>query len=267
MKQIALILPVLLCTLNRSLAVGLDQIDTFSSALLENWNGASPDIAFGGLGGTNDPYLILNSTGSGASGGKMVAHNNSQWAGNYQAAGIGRVAFKAINLGSKSLSLRAVLKTGFGRTAGYCSTTPFLLSPDGMWHRGVFQLSEPAMTLVNSTSLTFNSLFASVGELRFLHSSAPGVIGDPIEATLGLDNIQMLPTANPALSASVVSNQISISWQRIGFTGFQVESSSLPGEQASWIPVTNLPVIIGNSNVVQLPLASFQQRFFRLVLP
>ena len=247
--------------------ITLNQIDTFDSGLLENWNGASPDIAKGGPAGTNANFLIFTAHGGGGSNSKMVGYNVAQWAGNYAGAGVARLTFHAKNFSSQTLQLRAVLKTGFGPTAGFASTVPFSLPADGAWHRAVFDLSEAAMTRVNSSTLVFSNLIISVGELRILHAAAPSIIGDPLDGSLGLDNLQALPATGPQLNIVVVTNQVQLSWVTAGTAGFRLESADNLINGIAWTPVNTSVNLIGTNSVVILPASSASQKFYRLNLP
>jgi len=60
----------------------------------------------GGPGGAGDNYLQLTSNGSDGSGGRLVAINVSQWAGDYVALGVTGISASLRNLGATDLSLR-----------------------------------------------------------------------------------------------------------------------------------------------------------------
>ena len=255
------------CACLPSNGVDLNQIDTFESGLLENWNGAGPDITTGGPHGVTDNFMILTAHGGSGSNSKMIGYNVAQWSGNYSAAGVARLTFHAKNFSSQTLQLRAVLKTGFGNTPGFASTTPYSLPSDGAWHRVVFDLNESAMTRVNSASLVFSNLIEHVGELRILHAAVPSIIGDPLVGSLGLDNMQGLNANGPQLEITALTNQVQISWLALGAAGFQLESSSNITSDAAWTPVSEPVNSTGTNFVVLLPVLSASQTFYRLNLP
>ena len=246
-------------------AITLNQVDTFDSGLFENWSGAVSDVLTGGPGGTNDNYLAVMSHGGGGVNSKMICYNVAQWKGNYLTNGVARLTLQAKNFSGPALQLRAVLKTGYGPTAGFASTVAFPLPPDGAWHRATFELNEAAMTRVNSSSLIFSNLITSAGELRILSSTEPSIIGDSIEATLGLDNIQALPATGPELKISAATNQLRVSWPATGATNFVLESATnlvLP----AWTKEFATNNFVNGTNSVNVPQSN-GEKFFRLRLP
>jgi hypothetical protein len=258
---------LLVCVGITSPGVTLNQLDTFDSGLLENWNGASPDITTGGPDGATDNFLIFTAHGGGGSNSKMIGYNVAQWSGNYSAAGVARLTFHAKNLSSQTLQLRAVLKTGFGNTPGFASTTSYSLPTDGAWHRVVLDLNEAAMTRVNSSSLVFSNLIENVGELRILHAAAPSIIGDPLVGSYGLDNIQGLSATGPQLEITAFTNMVQVSWLAAGAAGFRLESSSNLTSGAAWTLESEPVNSTGTNFVVILPALSASQIFYRLNLP
>jgi hypothetical protein len=247
-------------------AIFPDQVDTFDSKLLESWAGANPDIRTNGPGGEIDKFLLIASNGSGSSGGKLGARNLDQWSGNYFAAGVLRLTFQARNFSSKDLFLRAVLKTGPGRSAGFASSIPYLLAPTGTWQRVVLDLSEGSLKRVNSSTLTYSELITNVVELRILHSAHPSISGDIIEASLGLDDIQGLHAADPKLNISVISGQAQVWWNTAGSRGYILESTPSLGIpeweiESSWEPE------VGIVKSLWFPTQQNEKRFFRLRLP
>ena len=248
-------------------AINLNQTDTFDSGLLENWNGAAPDIATGGPAGTNDNFLLLTAHGGGGANSKMVGYNLTQWKGNYLTAGVARVTLHLKNFSTTTLQLRAVLKTAFGPSPGFASTVPFILPPNSGWQRAVFDLDEDSLTRVNSSTLLFSNLITNVGELRIVHSAEPSIIGDPLDGGLGLDNIQALSAAGPRLSVAVVTNQLQISWTAAGAGGFKLEMADRLEPVVAWMPVSASVNLIGTNSVVVIPLPSTAQSFYRLNLP
>ena len=141
-------------------AISLNQTDSFGSGLFENRSGAVSDVLTGGPAGASDNYLVVMSRGGGGVNSKHITYNVAQWKGNYLTNGVARLTLQAKNFNGPTLQLRAVLKTGYGPTAGFASTVAFPLPADGAWHRATFDLNETAMTRVNSSSLVFGNVFA-----------------------------------------------------------------------------------------------------------
>ena len=66
------------------------------------------------------------------------------------------------------------------------------------------------------------------------------------------------------LSITAAGANVDISWPATYVTGFQLQSSSQPGNPASWSNVSQTPGVVGNTAKVVLPIAPGLQ-FFRLV--
>ncbi|WP_299365856.1 T9SS type A sorting domain-containing protein, partial [Winogradskyella sp.] len=59
------------------------------------------------------------------------------------------------------------------------------------WQTIVFPIDENSLTdLAQSPFTTYNDSFNGITEVRILHNDVPSWEGDPIEATLDIDNIQ-----------------------------------------------------------------------------
>ena len=179
-------------------AIVSGQVDVFEDGTLESWdagNFRSPNppvnIATGGPAGAGDSFLRLTSNGSGFAGGKLVAFNINQWAGNYLAADIDSIRMQVNNLGSTNLVLRLILSG-----AGSLTTqTPITVPAGSGWNTVSFSLAP-----TNLTGGTFNTIMSGVFELNLVHS--PNVISGrsfspPITAQLGLDNITAVTDAPP----------------------------------------------------------------------
>ncbi len=170
-------------------------IDTFQNGL-DNWQGGAGGITVaptGGPAGTGDQYLQLSS-GASPLPPRLTAINDSQWLGNFTAAGVTAVAMDLLNSGTTSLPIRIAIREGTGSatTPGYASTTPFILPADGQWHHAVFALNAASLTGFNSPqSLSFD--LAHVNDFRILESSAPSGVGDVATAQIGVDNVTAVP--------------------------------------------------------------------------
>ena len=77
-------------------AIVAGQVDDFEDGTTRNWQtGAGnpnpgTNVAAGGPAGADDNYLLLRANGGG-SGGRLVAFNSAQWAGNYLAANVNEI--------------------------------------------------------------------------------------------------------------------------------------------------------------------------------
>jgi hypothetical protein len=175
--------------------VVIGQIDTFQDGL-DNWQGGVGGLAVaptGGPAGAGDQYLQLSS-GASPLPPRMTAFNDSQWLGNFTAAGVTAVAMDLLNSGTNSLSMRVAIREGTGSstTPGYASTTPFVLPPDGLWHHTVFNLNATSLTGFNSPQPLSVDL-ANVKDFRILESAAPAGVGDMVTAQVGVDNVTAVP--------------------------------------------------------------------------
>jgi hypothetical protein len=175
--------------------VTIGQSDTFQSGL-DNWQGGAGGFAVvpnGGPAGAGDQYLQISS-GSSPLPPRLTAINDSQWLGNFTAAGVTAVAMDLLNSGSTSLPLRIAIREAAGgsATAGYASTTPFNLPSDALWHHVVFNLNAASLSGFNSPQPLAVDL-ANVKDFRILASSAPSGVGDMAAAVVGADNVTAVP--------------------------------------------------------------------------
>lgn len=178
-----------------ALAVTIGQIDTFQDGL-DNWQGGMGGFTLaptGGPAGSGDQYLQLNS-GASPLPPRLAAFNDSQWLGNFTAAGVTEVGVDLLNSGTTSLSMRVAIREAAGgsTTPGYASTNPFILPPDGLWHHAVFDLNAASLTGFNSPQPLSVDL-ANVKDFRILESAAPSGVGDMVTAQVGVDNVTALP--------------------------------------------------------------------------
>jgi hypothetical protein len=180
--------------------VMLGQVDNFSTGT-QNWTqGAQAPpgavtIQNGGPSGATDPFLQIVANGSMSAGGRLAVFNQSQWRGNYNAAGVGTIEMDLRNLSGPPLSIRVVLRDV--SNDGYSSTVGFPLPADGQWHHAVFRLDGASMTAVGAPP-TLSQVLSGVTELRIIHSAAPALMGNTIVATLGIDNVRASPVPEPA---------------------------------------------------------------------
>jgi hypothetical protein len=192
---------VLLLAWTPSGAVTLGQVDDFEDGTVMGWiEGAiSPDPPTnqpnGGPAGAGDNYLLNNSSGIFGAGGRLVMFNQTQWAGNYPAAGVTRIDLQMANFGAATLHMRIAIQGGAGTR--YASTTAVALPADGVWYSASFGLTSFDLTNVGGLS-SLADVLVSVNTLRILSASAgPAWLGDVILASLGVDNIQAAGAGGP----------------------------------------------------------------------
>jgi hypothetical protein len=191
--------------------ITLGQIDTFETGTTLNWTngagGGSESVQAGGPAGLSDHYLQVISTGGGGGGARMTVFNRTQWVGNYIAAGVNDIDLSLFDpSGGTPLSIRIAYKSATSSGApGYVSTVPFALPADGAWHHTDFHLTAAAMTAVGSPT-PFDTFFSGPVEMRIISSVNPSLDGDPIAATLGVDNIHagFVPVSEPGGMLAVV---------------------------------------------------------------
>jgi len=176
-------------------AITFGQIDNFQDGTTMGWaeGPASPNpptnVPAGGPRGAGDAYLQNVSGGGGGAGGKMVMFSGSQWAGNYNAAGVTQLDASVANLGAEPLFLRLAVLSG---TAVYGSAEAIELPADGAWRRVTFDLAGDALTRVEGTD-TLGQALSHVQNLRVLSAQAgPTLMGDFVAGTLGMDDVRAL---------------------------------------------------------------------------
>lgn len=173
----------------------LGQIDDFQDGTTDGWttgHSTPANIATGGPAGAGDRYMQVVSSGGFGTDSRLVVFNNSQWLGDYISAGITSVEMYLANFGTQTLSMRLAFFESSG--VGYSATTAFSLPADSSWHHVVFPLDDADFTAVGFPSSSFGDLLANfTGQLRILDSASPAVNGDPIAATVGVDNILAVP--------------------------------------------------------------------------
>ena len=191
--------------------INAGQVDNFQDGSLANWTsgggGAGQvNVATGGPSGANDRFIQIAS-GATPLAPRLLMFNDTQWIGNYLAAGVTQVAIDLLNSGAAALPIRIAIREGTGgsTTPGYSSTNPFNLPSDGAWHHAVFLLDAADLTAVNSPQPLATDL-ASVKDFRVLSAAAPSTIGDMLTAQIGIDNITAVPEpASALLMLSAVS--------------------------------------------------------------
>lgn len=180
-------------------AIDFGQLDTFTTGM-DNWTGSSPSLALGGPGGATDQYLRLQS-GPGFPP-KMAAKNQTQWTGNYLAAGVDVLTIQLANFGTADISLRAAI---FGPSLNEFTSTNFqTVAADGVWRSYTFSLRQADLTAVGSGN-DYALAMSNVFNFMFRHDpGSPNGSGDMPNFTgiMGMDNVQAVP--EPATLGAIV---------------------------------------------------------------
>jgi hypothetical protein len=177
--------------------VVIGQVDTFQDGL-DNWQGGVGGFSVaptGGPAGAGDQYLQLSS-GASPLPPRLVGFNDSQWLGNFTAAGVTAVAMDLLNPGTTPLTMRVAIREGTSgsTTPGYATSNAdaFILPADGQWHHAIFDLDAASLTGFNSPQPLATDL-ANVKDFRILESAAPSGVGDMVTAQVGVDNVTAVP--------------------------------------------------------------------------
>jgi hypothetical protein len=201
---------------NSAAAITLGQADNFQDGGLHGWVGggaggvasAQMNIPGGGPSGAEDNYLQLSAGGTGGAP-RLLGYNQSQWTGDFLAAGVSGVAMDLLNSGASALSIRIAVREGTGNsgTPGYASTNAFNLPPDNAWHHALFLLDAADLTGVNSPqALTID--LANVKEFRILDSASVSLMPLVVSATLA-SSVSTTPRLDLSLArlALMVANE------------------------------------------------------------
>ena len=203
-----LALTILVFAPSTSRGITLGQIDTFEDGTKDGWT-AGPVIqsTLGGPGGASDHYLILK---PGVSTATMLLQfeNDSQWTGNYLAAGVTRIEMDLINPSSSAMSMRiAIANGGIG---GYTSSTAYTLPPDNQWHHAIFGLTADSLTAGTSPP-PLNDFLANVSGF-FIYDSRDLFFADLGPTGFGIDNVHAIP--EPASISILLSGIVGIALLR-----------------------------------------------------
>lgn len=180
-------------------AVTLGQIDTFQDGTTQNWaiGAITPvtpvNVPMGGPAGAGDAYMLLTAVGNGSPNvaRRLSVINETQWAGNYLAAGVNAITMSVNNLGADPLFLRLLVADAgvqgvIPPSDIAISTNPVFLPAGSGWTSVVFPIS-PA----NLTALAGNvqTALTNAAELRIFHNPNPTFPPPVVVASLGVDNI------------------------------------------------------------------------------
>jgi hypothetical protein len=181
-------------------AVSIGQIDSFDTDVA-NWVTGSTQVhqPNGGPAGVGDGFLEVSRT---ATPFHVGTRNETQWAGDYLAAGIQAIEMDLSYLGGNDpLNIRLVL---FGAGGAWASTSTTPVTPG--WDHYTFGITAADLVFVDDTTDSgqvgggtgvLNDTLASLNVLLIRNDSAvPTPVGQHpphIIATLGIDNIQAVP--------------------------------------------------------------------------
>jgi len=196
----------------RALAIIPGQVDTFADGTTMGWQEGTPtpnpptNVATGGPAGAGDAFLQNISSGGFGAGSRMAMFNMAQWTGNYNGAATNRLTADMANFGSTTLHIRIAIRGGPGSST-YGSTLAINLPADGVWRSTSFDLTPSALTNLNGPD-PLAAVLGSATELRIISAAAgPAFSGDPIEGTLGVDNLRAVEVTLPT-PTSVVSRKL-----------------------------------------------------------
>lgn len=169
-------------------AMVIGQSDTFEDSMNgwyagENVTPPVPPqvVADGGPSGAGDAYLKITAQGGFGPGSRLAAINNSQWSGNYLAAGISQISMDLNNLGTSDLTIRLL----FGGTGGQAVTEGIVLPSGSGWVNVEFLIDPSTLTSIGGDAA---AVLGSTAALRIIHNPGVGNAA-PIAGVLGVDNI------------------------------------------------------------------------------
>ena len=178
-------------------AAVVDSIDDFQDGSVHDWSHAaiSPNPptneADVGLTGIGDNALRVHSHGGGGPGSRWIAFNaESDWTGDYIAAGINRIEADVNNIGPNTLNLRVAIGTGASPLPGISAavTDAVTIAPGSGWVKVTWSLDPNDLISLGQDPAT---ALTSVRVLRILDNPFPAYVASPTtgEATALLDNI------------------------------------------------------------------------------
>ena len=190
-------------------AIMLGQTDDFQDGTAMNWIHGSPasmnppiNVADAGPGGAGDHALLNNSTGSAGPGSRMAMLNETQWTGDYNAAGVTQID---IMMRADPAGAPLTIRLGFEENIGERAVSEAIAVPhDGNWHSFSYDISPSALTVVGGL-LSAEDILSNVMELRIFSSDnpVPSWQGDTIAANLYVDNIVAVP--EPGVGVTMIS--------------------------------------------------------------
>jgi PEP-CTERM motif len=186
-----------------SKAVTIGQVDTFEDGTALGWFVPAPspnppgNESTGGPAGAGDAFLMLTANGQPSAGGRLSVLNETQWSGNYLAAGVGLIQMNLYNFGPSDLYLRLLFEdlppaSGSPPINLALSAQAVFVPANSGWMTAYFPIT-PA-DLIMETYGTVTGALSETDTLRIFHNPdpffpGPGVGIPPVNAALGVDNI------------------------------------------------------------------------------
>ncbi|HSZ57777.1 MAG TPA: hypothetical protein VK797_19090 [Tepidisphaeraceae bacterium] len=159
-------------------------------------------VATGGPQGA-DGFLEVPTTGTTGSGARINFFNQSQWTGNYVAAGVTQITAEIADFGATPLYMRIAFQDAFGTEYG--STNYDFVPADGQWHPVSFDLTPAGLTLLQGGE-TAEQALTTVGILRVLsNAEMPSYRGDVIPNVMGMDEVAAVPEPAPPTFVGAVA--------------------------------------------------------------
>ena len=209
-KYIFLALSIVCLTAGRASAVSIGLIDTFEDGTTDNWrinllnlgnDAFQPiNVTSGGPAGPDDNFMLMRSSGLPGPGGRLVALNPAQWAGDYVAAGITKISMDVNNLGDTDLFLRLLFEDPMNAPPENEAFTTSVFLPANSGWTSISFLVDPGSLIVEEGSALGALQNATILRI-FSNEEAEGPDeSDPIAAMLGVDNIEAeaVPVPEPS---------------------------------------------------------------------
>jgi hypothetical protein len=198
-------------------AIVVGQVDDFESGGLLDWSGGTnnpnppANVASGGPAGVDDNFLRITANSSGGSGGKIIAFNSTQWAGDYGAAGVGSIRMRVSNAGATDITLRLILIA----TTTVTTVDPVILLAGSGWQTVTFSLAPSNLT----DGATSPATLGNVTELNLLHAPTPVTNRQNapfLAGVLDVDNITAVAVPEPATLGVLAACSIGLMTRRRG---------------------------------------------------
>ena len=187
-------------------AITVSQADGFQDGTAMSWTGADTTIAADlGPTGAGDDSLRVSSTL------RFTAYNQTQWSGNWTAAGVTQIAMDVRHNNDSALTLWIGISRGLPMSKGtgdtYVSNLSATVPNDDQWHTIVFDVKASDFSAAPSHTDASNNpaaALAAVTQFRILHNPLRRFIGAYYEGTVLLDNIHAVPEPSTLGLASLV---------------------------------------------------------------
>jgi PEP-CTERM motif len=193
------------------------QVDTFEGGS-QGWFTGGPMVppqpATVVSGGPTGNFMLLTAVGGIGPNSRLSVLNESQWTGNYIAAGVNLITMDLNNFGATDLYLRIVFEDPmFGPPSNVAfSTAPVFLAAGSGWTSVSFLVGADSLTPGLGT---VNAALTGATAIRIYHSPNPGVPNPvfpipPITAQLGVDNIQAAAVPEPTTMLLLATGLVGI---------------------------------------------------------